>query len=146
MKDERIEQATNKIRSELTLLIYGIAVISFLTKSWIYNMDLSRCWTEYIILILTPLYQFVRARSMKISLHTNNSSKQSFKVLAITFAALIAIISTFVYKTVINNSNYDFKKAVCNVLVFTILFIFIYFRVNKSEQKQVKKYEDKFDD
>ncbi|MBN1068553.1 hypothetical protein DVW02_11245 [Clostridium botulinum] len=146
MKDERIEQATNKIRSELTLLIYGVVVVSFVIKLWIYNMDLSRCWTEHIILIFTPLYQFVRARSMKISLHTNNSSKQSFKALAITFAALIAIISTFVYKTVINNSNYDFKKAVCNILVFIILFMFIYFRVNKSEQMQVKKYEDKFDD
>lgn len=142
MKDERIEQATNKIRSELASLIYGIVAISFLTKLWIYNMDLSRCWTEYIILIFTPLYQFVRAHSMKIS----NSSKRSFKVFVIEFAILIAIIGIFVYKAIANNSNYDLKRAVCNVSVFIVLFIFIYFWINKSEQKQVKKYEDKFDD
>ena len=146
MKDERIEQATNKIRSELALLMYGIIAISFLIKLWIYNIDLSRCWTEYIILIFTPLYQFVRARSMKISLHVNKSSKRSFKVFVIEFAVLIAIIGTFVYKVIDNNSNYDFKRAICNVSVFIVLFIFIYFWVNKSEQKQVKKYEDKFDD
>ena len=146
MKDERIEQATNKIRSELSLLMYGIVAISFLTKLWIYNMNLSRCWTEYIILIFTPLYQFVRARSMKISLHVNKSSKCSFKVFVMEFAVLIAIIGTFVYKAIANNSNYDLKRAVCNVSVFIVLFIFIYFWVNKSEQKQVKKYEDKFDD
>jgi len=126
--------------------MYGIVAISFLTKLWIYNIYLSRCWREYIILIFTPLYQFARARSMKISLHVNKSSKRSFKVLVIEFAVLIAIIGTFVYKAIDNNSNYDLKRAVCNVSIFIVLFMFIYFGVNKSEQKQVKKYGYKSDD
>ncbi|WP_435788531.1 hypothetical protein [Clostridium sp.] len=32
-------------------------------------MDLLGCFTEYTIIIITPLYQFIRARSMKVSFH-----------------------------------------------------------------------------
>ncbi|MFL0198625.1 DUF6773 family protein [Clostridium sp. WILCCON 0269] len=146
MKDERIEQATNKINSELALLMYGIVVISFLAKLWIYNIDLSRCWTEYIIMIIVPLYQFIRARSMKVSLHVNKSSNLSFKVVAMQCVVLVAIFGAFVYKTIIQRNNFHWKSAVFNILIFIVLFVFIYFVVNKSEKKQVKKYEEQFND
>lgn len=144
MKDERIEQATNKIKSELALLMYGIVIISFLLKLWIYNMDLSRCLTEYIIMIITPLYQFIRARSMEVSLHDKKGFNQSFRVVVITFVVIIAIFGAFIYKSITQN-NFDWKNAAF-ILIFIVLFVFILFRVNKSEQKQVKKYENQFDD
>ena len=146
MKDERIEQATNKIRNELALVIYGIVILSFLIKLWVYNMDLSKCWTEYIILIITPIYQFIRARSMKVSLHDNNVFKQSFKSDTVQFFVLIAIFGVFVYKEITQKTNFDWEHTVLNILIFIVLFGLIRFRVNKSEQKQVKKYEKQFDD
>mgnify|MGYP001610665266 CR=1 FL=1 len=144
MKDERIEQATNKIKSELALLMYGIVVISFVLKSFVYNMDLSKCLTEYIIMIITPLYQFIRARSMKVSFHDNKGFNQSFRVVPILFIVIIAIFGMFIYKSITLN-NFDWKNAVF-ILIFIVLFVFIHFIATKSEQKQVKKYEKQFDD
>ena len=144
MKDERIEQATYKIKSELAILMYGIVVISFLLKLWIYNMDLSRCLTEYIILIIAPIYQFIRARSMEVSLHDKKGLNQSVRVVLIPFVIIIAIFGAFIYKSIAQNS-FDWKNVVF-ILIFIVLFVFIYFRANKSEERQVKKYEKQFDD
>lgn len=62
LKDERVEQAKSKIYSELMLIIFYIVVASFCVKALYFHMDLKQCATEYIILILTPIYQAIRSR------------------------------------------------------------------------------------
>ncbi|MGK0465960.1 hypothetical protein [Clostridium sp.] len=69
---------------------------------------------------------------------------QSFRVVVIPFVVIIAIFGMVIYKSIINN-NFDWKYGIF-ILNFVVIFAFIYFRANKSEQKQVKKYEKQFDD
>lgn len=77
MKDERIEQAKNKIRSEMTVIIICGVAISFLVKTLVFNMNIRECITEYLILILSPLYQFIRMHMMRVSIYSKQGDKKS---------------------------------------------------------------------
>ena len=66
MKDERVEQAKHKIYAELMLISYGIIVVSYCIKAIYFEMSMRQCATEFIILILAPLYQAVRSRQMGV--------------------------------------------------------------------------------
>ena len=83
LKDERVEQAKSKIYSELMLIIFYIVVASFCVKALYFHMDLKQCATEYIILILTPIYQAIRSRQMGVVLSTKSSRKALLPTAAI---------------------------------------------------------------
>ena len=55
IKDERIEQARNKIWAEMMQILYFIAVLSFVVKILFLHQSLQDCTLEYVILILTPI-------------------------------------------------------------------------------------------
>ena len=69
IKDERIEQARNKIWAEMMQILYFIAVLSFVVKILFLHQSLQDCTLEYVILILTPIYQMIRARQMGVVLN-----------------------------------------------------------------------------
>ena len=83
LKDERIEQGKNKIWSELAIIMYLGVALSFSVKILVFKMDLMECITEYLILIFTPLYQFIRMHMMKISIYSERGNKQSIKNLSL---------------------------------------------------------------
>ena len=64
IKDERIEQARNQIWAEMMQILYFIAILSFVVKILFLHQSLQDCTLEYVVLILTPIYQMIRARQM----------------------------------------------------------------------------------
>lgn len=135
MKDERIEQAKHKIRSEMAFIIFlGVAVI-FLVKTLVFKMKLQECMTEYIILIFFPLYQFIRMHMMKISIYSERGNTQSIKNLLITIA-IIAVASV----------TYGGPDSVVSMIPFLALFVAVFFIANKYNQHRGHKYEKEFDD
>ena len=69
IKDERIEQARNQIWAEMMQILYFIAVLSFVVKILFLQQSLQDCTLEYVVLILTPIYQMIRARQMGVVLN-----------------------------------------------------------------------------
>ena len=55
IKDERIEQARNKIWAEMMQILYFIAIFSFVVKILFLHQSLQDCTLEYVVLILTPI-------------------------------------------------------------------------------------------
>jgi large-conductance mechanosensitive channel len=146
MKDERIEQAKNKIRSEMSIIIlYGVAV-SFLVKTLVFNLGLQECATEYLILIFSPLYQFIRMNMMKISIYSVRGDKQSLKNLVITILVLLVASAGFIFKSMKNSAVYDWQNAVFPLVTFLLLFVIVFFIANKYNQFRGHKYEKEFDD
>ncbi|MDR3601843.1 MAG: hypothetical protein P4L49_15385, partial [Desulfosporosinus sp.] len=79
MKDERIEQAKLKIRSEMAIIIlYGVAV-SFLVKTLVFKMSLQESLIEYLIMIFFPIYQFIRLHMLKVSSYSEHGKKSAIK-------------------------------------------------------------------
>ena len=146
MKDERIEQAKNKIRSEMAIIILYSVAISFVVKTLVFNMTLRESITEYLILIFFPLYQFIRMHMMKISIYSERRNKYSMKNLLITIAMLVVASAVYILNSLKNSAVYDWRSPVIFLFIFIILFATIFFIANKYNLDRGHKYEKEFDD
>ena len=66
MMDERTTQVRNKIMSEMAMLMYLFVAAAFAVKVLLMGKGIRDCVVEYVILILAPLYQYVRARQSEV--------------------------------------------------------------------------------
>lgn len=145
MKDERIEQAVNKIRSEMAIIIfYGVAVL-FLVKTLVFNMNSEDKITEFLILIFFPLYQFIRMHMMKISIYSKPGNKQPVKNLALTVAIILAMSAMLIFKSIKQSGGYVWQNSIPFLAIFLILFVSVFFIANKFNQYRGHQYENEFD-
>ena len=139
LKDERVEQAKSKIYSELMLIIFYIVVASFCVY---FHMDLKQCATEYIILILTPIYQAIRSRQMGVVL----STKSSRKALLPTAAIIILMVVLLWMSNKGVPSTARTISAVLSLAVFAVLFLVVQGIFIHLERKRAEKLEHQYDD
>lgn len=144
MKDERIEQAKNKIKSEVTEIIFFIVMISLLIKIIFLDLDFKDCITEYIIIVIIPVYQLIRMHMLKISIY--QEKKQSLKNIIIIMAILIVTSALMIYKNYKTDVNYDWIKSARSILIFVVLYILLYFVTNRYNKYRGNKYEREYDD
>ena len=142
LKDERVEQAKSKIYSELMLIIFYIVVASFCVKALYFHMDLKQCATEYIILILTPVYQAIRSRQMGVVL----STKSSRKALLPTAAIIILMVVLLWMSNKGVPSTARTISAVLSLAVFAVLFLVVQGIFIHLERKRAEKLEHQYDD
>lgn len=142
LKDERVEQAKSKIYSELMLIIFYIVVASFCVKALYFHMDLKQCATEYIILILTPIYQAIRSRQMDVVL----STKSSRKALLPTAAIIILMVVLLWMSNKGVPSTARTISAVLSLAVFAVLFLVVQGIFIHLERKRAEKLEHQYDD
>lgn len=142
LKDERVEQAKSKIYSELMLIIFYIVVASFCVKALYFHMDLKQCATEYIILILTPIYQAIRSRQMGVVL----STKSSRKALLPTTAIIILMVVLLWMSNKGVPSTARTISAVLSLAVFAVLFLVVQGIFIHLERKRAEKLEHQYDD
>ena len=69
-QDERTLQVRNRIYAELMRIMLCVVVLSFCIKTLYFHMGLTQCMTEYILMILAPVYQAVRIRQTEVVLGT----------------------------------------------------------------------------
>lgn len=145
MTDERIKIGYDKIRSEFMLIVYFAALASFVIKTAVYGANFDRSLFEFLVLVIFPVYQAVRAHQLGIAVQLDkNKVKSSFITLFIVFAVLIIY---GVYKIKSTNMNTEeilevvsyLVAYIAAVTVIRILFI-------KHENKRFKNLGKKYDD
>jgi hypothetical protein len=146
MKDERIEQATNKVRSEIAIIILVGVAVSFVLKTLVFNMHIQDCLTEYLILIFFPLYQFIRMHMMKISTYGERGNKHSLKNLLITMATFLVVSAMSIFNSRKESVLHVWQNSVMFMFAFWVLFVAMYFIADKFNQHRGHKYEEEFDD
>ncbi|AET69599.1 hypothetical protein Desor_4163 [Desulfosporosinus orientis DSM 765] len=146
MKDERIQQALNKIRSEMVIIIlFGVA-LSFLVKTLVFDMTLQECITEYLIMIFCPIYQLIRMHMMKMSIYSEKGNKQSLKNMIIVLVIFLIMFALAVIKKMKESAVYDWQNSIIFVVLFIILFTAIFIITNKFNRHRGHVYEKEFDD
>ena len=75
-QDERTLQVRNRIYAELMRIMLCVVVLSFCIKTLYFHMGLTQCMTEYILMILAPVYQAVRIRQTEVVLGTGQDSRK----------------------------------------------------------------------
>ena len=143
-KDERIEFAKQKIYSEMLIIIYYIAVISFCVKVLFFNMSLAACTTEYVILIFTPIYQTIRARALQVVLMPEGKSYTGWRLLL----PLLIAVSLFCFVAYRNGgfSDGSFNGPIASIIAFIIAFVVIRVLFVHLESKRRRKLESDYTD
>ncbi|WP_088189607.1 DUF6773 family protein [Desulfosporosinus sp. FKA] len=148
MKDERIEQAKNKIRSEIAVIIYVGIAISFAVKTLLFKMNLQECMTEYLILIFFPVYEVIRMNMMKVSIYSVNPKyrHKQLKTLSVFVILFFVVAAVSVFSSTKGSTVNLSQSSIVFLVIFIVLFIGVFFLATKYHQSRAYKYEKEFDD
>ena len=105
------------------------------------------CVVEYVILILAPLYQYVRARQLKFSLYRPGYGSQKHRVrrnlVSVTVGALVFIL---VFWRTSKTGTLDVKEVVPGVLTFVVVFLLTRVVIVRIEKKRADRLEQEYED
>ena len=136
-QDERTLQVRNRIYDELMRIILCVVVLSFCIKTLYFHMGLTQCMTEYILMILAPVYQAVRIRQTEVVLGTGQDSRKRATPLL-----LLLLIPFFLRKSEWTNGDFS---ALLPPVVFVLLFLAIQYLFFHAEKKRAEKLEKRYD-
>ena len=136
-QDERTLQVRNRIYAELMRIMLCVVVLSFCIKTLYFHMGLTQCMTEYILMILAPVYQAVRIRQTEVVLGTGQDSRKRATPLL-----LLLLIPFFLRKS--EWTKVDFS-ALLPPVVFVLLFLAIQYLFFHAEKKRAEKLEKRYD-
>lgn len=136
-QDERTLQVRNRIYAELMRIMLCAVVLSFCIKTLYFHMDLAQCMTEYILMILAPVYQAVRIRQTEVVLGTGQDSRKRAIPLL-----LLLLIPFSLRKSEWTNGDFS---ALLPPVVFVLLFLAIQYLFSHAEKKRAEKLEKRYD-
>lgn len=137
-QDERTLQVRNRIYAELMRIMLCVVVLSFCIKTLYFHMGLTQCMTEYILMILAPVYQAVRIRQTEVVLGTGKNSRRR----ATPLLLLLLLIPFFLRRSEIANGDFS---ALLPLVVFVLLFLAIQYLFSHTEKKRAENLEKRYD-
>lgn len=140
MIDERLKQDLNKIRSEIFVLIYFIVAVSFIVKNLYLDTGFESSITEFIILVIVPVYTYLRASMLKLSMADFYSGGK--KYITSTILSCLVACAVFIY-ILVNKQQMQNAEAVISVIAFVAAFMAVRFIMLKIFKKQKDK-NDRF--
>ena len=138
-QDERTLQVRNRIYAELMRIMLCVVVLSFCIKTLYFHMGLTQCMTEYILMILAPVYQAVRIRQTEVVLGTGQDSR---KRTILDTLLLLLLIPFFLRKSEWTNGDFS---ALLPPVVFVLLFLAIQYLFSHAEKKRAENLEKRYD-
>ena len=100
-------------------------------------MGLTQCMTEYILMILAPVYQAVRIRQTEVVLGTGQDSRKRATPLL-----LLLLIPFFLRRSEIANGNFS---SLLPPVVFIVLFLAVWYLFSHAEEKRAERLEKRYD-
>lgn len=122
-------------------ILYFIAILSFVIKILFLHQSLQDCAIEYVIMILTPIYQMVRARQLGVVL--NVVAKPNPKRLAASLVGgMVAVGICFAMQTEAKQPAEIFTMLGVFVVVFLVAQFGMYRMGKRRQEKLEKEYDD----
>ena len=123
----------------LTLIYISQQFLSFCIKTLYFHMGLTQCMTEYILMILAPVYQAVRIRQTEVVLGTGQDSR---KRTILDTLLLLLLIPFFLRRSEIANGNFS---SLLPPVVFIVLFLAVWYLFSHAEEKRAERLEKRYD-
>ncbi|WP_101772250.1 DUF6773 family protein [Peptostreptococcus faecalis] len=152
IKDERVLQLDNKIKSEACSIIMSLSMASFLIKSIIFDMPFSQYSTELAIVIVAAIYIVARSTFIGHSIMDNTKTGKKYMLFtAISTALIVAAINGFRnYHLYGDKYTGIFDELFIAILVITFISAFIFTSItlltlywfNKKGQERIEKKLD----
>ncbi len=141
--DERNMQLRDKICHELFIWIYYGIVFSFLIKILVFNMQLTDCLVEYVIMVVTPIYYRVRAHQLEIGYEVK---KTTVKERTISTLSTIAVACAVYAGIMIGKGKFFSIDMVTYFISFTAVFAGLRYFIFRYDDKRREKLENKYND
>lgn len=134
-QDERTLQVRNRIYAELMRIMLCVVVLSFCIKTLYFHMGLTQCMTEYILMILAPVYQAVRIRQTEVVLGIGQDSR---KRTILDTLLLLLLIPFFLRKSEWTNGDFSALLPLWS-LCFCSLRYSIFFPMRRKNGRKTWK-------
>ena len=122
-------------------ILYFIAVLSFVVKILFLHQSLQDCTLEYVILILTPIYQMIRARQMGVVLNVVAKPNPK-RLVASLVGGMVAVGICFALQTEAKQPAEIFTMLGTFVVVFLVVQFGMYRMGKRRQEKLEKEYDD----
>lgn len=122
-------------------ILYFIAVLSFVVKILFLQQSLQDCTLEYVILILTPIYQMIRSRQMGVVLNVVAKPNPK-RLVASLVGGMVAVGICFAMQTDTKQPAEIFTMLGVFVVVFLVVQFGMYHMGKRRQEKLEKEYDD----
>ena len=122
-------------------ILYFIAILSFVVKILFLQQSLQDCAIEYVILILTPIYQMIRARQMGVVLSVVAKPNPK-RLVASLVGGMVAVGICFAMQTEAKQPGEIFTMLGIFVVVFLVVQFGMYRMGKRRQEKLEKEYDD----
>lgn len=139
--DERIKQEYHRIYSELYLIILGISCVSVIVKVMFFQKNLMDCWLEYVILVGSPFYRFIRCRMLHVAAPVEAWGKQLKVRLPV---CLIVVILLYCLTAYVRTGKIVAMELLAFLVPFVLIFLLVGFGAIYVQKRWQKKMEDKY--
>ena len=143
MIDERVKSQMNQIRSEMFAIIIYILLASMFVKIFMLGGNMKNVVTEYIIFFFVAIYQFLRARSLKMNMADLLPGKKKLIIREVTAYAVGA--TTFVI-LMLGFMGKEIPETIEMTFWFIVCFMAVRILIIKLTRRSGKKLEEEFDD
>lgn len=139
--DERIRQEYHRIYSELYLIILCVSCVALVVKIMFLQKSLMDCWLEYMILVGSPLYRFVRCRMLRVAAPAKAWEKQWKVRMA---GCLVMVTVLYCLAAYIRTGEIAAAKLLIFLVPFVLTFLLVGFGAAYLQKRWQKKMEDKY--
>ena len=122
-------------------ILYFIAIFSFVVKILFLHQSLQDCTLEYVVLILTPIYQMIRARQMGVVLNVVAKPNPK-RLVASLVGGMVAVGICFAMQTEAKQPAEIFTMLGTFVVVFLVVQFGMYRMGKRRQEKLEKEYDD----
>lgn len=139
-EDERLERVKNKISTEWFIAIYYLCFISVIVKLFYFDMNYQQCITEFIFILLTPLYFYIRPRQLGIAFPDDRRLNKRIMYSLLLMSTILLILAGWVggIESVIN--------WVATLLIYGFIAVALGGIIIPAEKERKKKLEEQWSD
>ena len=143
MIDERVKSQMNQIRSEMFAIIIYILLASMFVKIFMLGGNMKNVVTEYIIFFFVAIYQFLRARSLKMNMADLLPGKKKLIIREVTAYAIGATVFAVIMLGFVGK---EIPEVIEMTFWFIVCFMAARVMIIKLVKRSGKKIEEEFDD
>lgn len=140
--DERVRQEYQKIYSELYFITLLVCCVSVIAKVMFFHQGIADCWLEYIVLVGSPVYRFVRCRMLHVSAPV--VGKKAWMIRLVVCLVTVSIVYAVV--TYVRTGSLQVWELLTFLAPFIFIYLLVCFGTVIVQRRWQKKLEDRYDE
>lgn len=140
--DERVRQEYHRIYSELYFITLLVCCVSVIGKVMFFHKGVEDCWLEYIVLVGSPVYRFVRCRMLHVSAPV--VGKKAWMIRLVVCLVTVSIVYAVV--TYVRTGSLQVGELLTFLAPFIFIYLLVCFGTVIVQRRWQKKLEDRYDE